>query len=438
MLVRTPCPRSLQLSRSCGAPRSAGSPTATGRRPRPHGWATPRRTDLHRRPGVGLRGTLPTSVAREAAAAAHALARLSPDPTGHPGWREYHARFLDRYGSGPPRPTHPGRSSPGAVPTARRCRPRPAPTSSPRCSSFSTCSPDTGVLEIGAATGINAALLAELTGPTGRVATVEIDDDLADGARASLTAAGYDEIDVVCGDGALGHPDGAPYDRIVVPNGRLVVPVRLHGSGLTRVLPLDLVEPDRMISTSAVVCGFVPIRGADEHSDNFVRLAEDVVLAVDESDDPDHDALAHALGHRALRHWTGIPVDHDVPAEHLDLWLANHPGGCGFGRLSVGATARANGVDPALRWAGAALYCGATVAHLVVRPFGPVADELGIVAHGPRSDELRDRLDVILSTWAALRPDQPTIIASPASAARPGEPAVTEFVRRHTRLAITW
>ncbi|MGH3547359.1 MAG: methyltransferase domain-containing protein, partial [Pseudonocardiaceae bacterium] len=50
------------------------------------------------------------------------------------------------------------------------------------------------VLEIGAATGINAALLSELVGPTGTVVTIELDDDLAAGARTGLAAAGYPQV----------------------------------------------------------------------------------------------------------------------------------------------------------------------------------------------------------------------------------------------------
>ncbi len=130
------------------------------------------------------------------------------------------------------------------------------------------------VLEIGAATGINAALLAELVGPTGTVVTIELDDDLAAAARASLTATGYDQVEVICGDGALGHPTRAPYDRIIVTAGawdlvsawwqqlavgsRLVVPLRLHGSGLTRSIAFDLAEPGRMVSTSAAVADSCP------------------------------------------------------------------------------------------------------------------------------------------------------------------------------------
>ncbi|MGH3854548.1 MAG: methyltransferase domain-containing protein [Pseudonocardiaceae bacterium] len=121
------------------------------------------------------------------------------------------------------------------------------------------------VLEIGAATGINAALLAELVGPAGEVVTIELDDDLAAGARAGLAAAGYPQVEVICGDGALGHPARAPYDRIIVTagawdiasawwqqlalGGRLVVPLRLHGSGLTRAIALNLPAPGQMIST---------------------------------------------------------------------------------------------------------------------------------------------------------------------------------------------
>lgn len=43
---------------------------------------------------------LPASVLDAAAYAVDALARLSPAPTGSPGWRDYHARFLERYGAG--------------------------------------------------------------------------------------------------------------------------------------------------------------------------------------------------------------------------------------------------------------------------------------------------------------------------------------------------
>src|SRR5919202_4998573 len=64
--------------------------------------------------------------------------------------------------------------------------------------------PGQRVLEVGAGTGYNAALLAELVGPEGQVVSIEIDEDLVAAAREHLRAAGYDQVQVVLGDGALG------------------------------------------------------------------------------------------------------------------------------------------------------------------------------------------------------------------------------------------
>ncbi len=69
------------------------------------------------------------------------------------------------------------------------------------------------VLEIGTGTGYNAALLAARFGDDA-VTTIEIDATVAQQARANLTAAGY-AATVIAGDGAVGYPPGAPYDRIV-------------------------------------------------------------------------------------------------------------------------------------------------------------------------------------------------------------------------------
>src|SRR5690349_7613317 len=79
------------------------------------------------------------------------------------------------------------------------------------------------VLEIGAGTGYNAALMRRLVGPEGRVVAVDIDADLVEGAGRHLAAAGVGGVELVCADGALGHPPGAPYDRIVLTVGSGVV-----------------------------------------------------------------------------------------------------------------------------------------------------------------------------------------------------------------------
>jgi protein-L-isoaspartate(D-aspartate) O-methyltransferase len=75
------------------------------------------------------------------------------------------------------------------------------------------------ILEIGAGTGYNAALLAELTGPNGRVTTVDIDDEVTAGARRGLDATDNHHVQVVTRDGAHGAPENGPYDRIIVTVG---------------------------------------------------------------------------------------------------------------------------------------------------------------------------------------------------------------------------
>ena len=65
------------------------------------------------------------------------------------------------------------------------------------------------VLEIGAGTGYNAALLRELVGPEGKVVTVEIQPDVSEEAASNLGRAGYADVLVVSGDGGFGFPRGA-------------------------------------------------------------------------------------------------------------------------------------------------------------------------------------------------------------------------------------
>jgi protein-L-isoaspartate O-methyltransferase len=73
--------------------------------------------------------------------------------------------------------------------------------------------PGMRVLEIGTGTGYNAALLAHRLGAQ-NITSAEIDAGLAEHARRALSATGY-PVTVITGDGALGYPPGAPYDRII-------------------------------------------------------------------------------------------------------------------------------------------------------------------------------------------------------------------------------
>lgn len=99
--------------------------------------------------------------------------------------------------------------------------------------------PGDAVLVVGAGVGYTAAVAAELSDPS-RVHAIDIDRHLVIDARQNLARAGYREVLVDRRDGALGLPEYAPYDRILVeaaavappralleqlaPAGRLVMP----------------------------------------------------------------------------------------------------------------------------------------------------------------------------------------------------------------------
>lgn len=91
------------------------------------------------------------------------------------------------------------------------------------------------VLEIGAGSGYNAAVMSKLVGAKGRIVSVEIVSSLAETAKKNLRAAGIDNVEVVQGDGYEGHPSGSPYDRIIVTAGASEIPdplmeqLRKHG-----------------------------------------------------------------------------------------------------------------------------------------------------------------------------------------------------------------
>src|SRR5271157_2591931 len=76
--------------------------------------------------------------------------------------------------------------------------------------------PTDRVLEVGTGTGYEAAVLGELAA---EVWTIERHAELADKARAILAESGYRNVHVICGDGSLGLPEHAPFDKILVAAG---------------------------------------------------------------------------------------------------------------------------------------------------------------------------------------------------------------------------
>jgi protein-L-isoaspartate(D-aspartate) O-methyltransferase len=71
-------------------------------------------------------------------------------------------------------------------------------------------------LEVGLGSGYGTALAREIVGDTGLVVSVEIDPFTYEFARKNLDRAGYTDITLVQGDGGLGYPALAPYDRICI------------------------------------------------------------------------------------------------------------------------------------------------------------------------------------------------------------------------------
>jgi protein-L-isoaspartate(D-aspartate) O-methyltransferase len=98
--------------------------------------------------------------------------------------------------------------------------------------------PQHRVLEVGTGSGYQAAILSRLAQ---EVVTIERYRTLAERARVRLETLGYDNVDVVVGDGLAGAADRAPFDRIIVTAAAETVPDALLeqlAEGGVMILPL--------------------------------------------------------------------------------------------------------------------------------------------------------------------------------------------------------
>ena len=308
------------------------------------------------------------------------------------------------------------------------------------------------ILEIGAGTGYNAALLAHLAGRTGTVTTVDVDADIVEAARTHLAAAGYPDVLVVLGDGALGYPHAAPYDRVaatvgawdvplawqqqVTPGGRLVVPLRLRGD-VTRSVVFER-NGDHWLAVDSQMCGFMPLRGgiADDPR-HILALTPDRAVTLNLRQDQsliDERGLAEALTWPPLLAWTGVSLQppHEAP-DWLWLWIScTMPNG--LTRMPVDRTAVGDGrVWPQLPWGAMARAEGATLAYLTCRGY-----EQGVIAHGPAAADLQAKLVATIQAWDRdLRHLVPRIALQPIAAEHPIEGQFT-FTTPRNRLAISW
>lgn len=131
--------------------------------------------------------------------------------------------------------------------------------------------PGEKILEIGAGSGYQAAILAAMGA---EVYTIEIVEPLAEMARQTLERLGFKNAEVRYGDGFRGWPEEAPFDAIVVTcapdkippplieqlrdDGRMIIPV---GGGMNQELLLLRKTGDRIEKQSVLPVRFVPMTG---------------------------------------------------------------------------------------------------------------------------------------------------------------------------------
>ncbi len=304
------------------------------------------------------------------------------------------------------------------------------------------------VLEIGAGTGFNAALLAHIVGEHGHVTSVDLDADTVERAHENLDAAGYRDVVLVTGDGALGYADNAPYDRIIAtvgvwdlapawhdqlaPDGRLVVPLDLHGVQRSVAFERD---GDHWTSLDAQPCGFMRMRGPFAGPERNYRVSETVTLNLPEDRDVDVPALAEVLTEAPAVVGTGTTPSVGQLFDGLSLWLAvREPRWCALSEMAGDRT-------PLLRDAPLSSPESSATAGILgddgVAVLSRTDGELIVLGYG--NDAVADELLRHVLAWeSAGRPGSPgmRIDAYPAGTTAPDGDFVID--KGECRLVLSW
>jgi protein-L-isoaspartate(D-aspartate) O-methyltransferase len=314
--------------------------------------------------------------------------------------------------------------------------------------------PGQRVLEIGAGTGYNAALMSRLVGPSGHVVSVDIDQDLVDQARLNLANAGYPQVSVVRGDGADGHAIRAPYDRVIAtvgvwdlapawldqlaPDGRIVVPLDL--GGLQRSVALERAD-GHWVSRSVVPCGFMRLRGAFAGPERLHQLGGGLSLVLPDGGDIDQTALLTALAQPPSRVPTGVTATPRDLFFGVGLWLtinglswcvlsAPVPGPLPFPLVRVQELGYTAGI-----------IASDGLAVLANEPGPDSANVINVLGYGPAGEQLATRLAGHARAWvAAGQPGSNRLHIDVYPKSTP-DGALTGrhiFDKTHTRLAVSW
>ena len=281
--------------------------------------------------------------------------------------------------------------------------------------------PGERVLELGAGTGYNAGLLAHLVGESGHVTTLDVDDDLVEGARAHLTAAGVTNVEAVARDGALGYAEGAPYDRIIAtvgahgvphawlrqlaPSGRLLVPQRLKGT-VSRSIAYEQ-RDGRWVSLGSEMNTFMPLRrGIADDDRRAVPLSTDgtVRLQAPAGQNINAEALTGVLDQPRTEEWTGMTVQAMESPEWMELFVTcSLPSG--LIRMLFPQSAKGALLTEDPYPSSTAVVDKGAVTYLARRPSkektpeGGKLWEFGVIGHGPGSDELAAKVADAIRIW---------------------------------------
>jgi len=305
--------------------------------------------------------------------------------------------------------------------------------------------PGQRVLEIGAGTGYNAALISHIVGASGHVTSIDIDPELVGTAREHLASAGYAAVTVASADGAGGYPGHAPYDRIIAtvgvsdlagpwleqaaPGARIVVPLDVRGTQVAvafeRAAPAGIEGP--WTSRSLAPCGFMRMRGSLAGPERLVMLEPRFSLMLPDGVWPggtelDAGVLADLLTGPSEPHPTSVRAGSAQVVWGLGLWLAaREPRFCRLNDELPQDPAAAEHDQPpsAAAWladaplrsrkwratlgildpGGLAVLTGTRAAEPAAEtdPAGPLT--LGSAGFGPRAAELAGELAAHIEAW---------------------------------------
>ena len=315
------------------------------------------------------------------------------------------------------------------------------------------------VLEAGAATGYNAALLGRLVEP-GHVWTVDVDEDLVSGATANLASAGIENATALMGDGAAGLPEQAPFDRIqftvgagdiptqvleqLAPRGRLVIPMRIRGS-ISRSFAFEREANGLTWKTiSCEMATFIPLRkGVADDVRTLVHHdgPGNVHLETYTEQQVDREAMRSILDQPARKIYTGMKLRQGFSWEWVYLHLA-----CKLPNGLSRMPGQRPGFTPHFAWGSMAALDGDNLAYLTIREGDDEHGrywEPGVIGHGPRATELADQVATEFATWARERGNEapePGFRMATADHRDLLEAADPRFVidKPHSRLVIDW